>query len=103
MVSTWMRAARASTRKVTTLTLAHQVLYASVMSSVKRKTIEQAILYDVNDHGLDNWVASIQETFLIITLGSRADARRYDVEDAIVLRRRARAVGRELGMIVEEA
>ena len=58
------------------------------------------ILYDVNDHSLTAYVASVQETFLIATMGTRAEARGYTEEHACELVRLFRGVGRTMKMEV---
>lgn len=52
-------------------------------------TNDTVILRDTNNHSIDQYVAGIQEPFGIVTLGTRDQARRYKLEDAVTLIRLA--------------
>jgi hypothetical protein len=58
-------------------------------------SLESVILYDTNDHSMNNYVSSVQEQFLIVALGPKSEARGYTLDHATKLIRQLRAVGRE--------
>ena len=45
--------------------------------------MESVVLYDPNCHDIQNYVASIQEPFGIVTLATRQEARKYPLDAAV--------------------
>ncbi len=78
---------------------AHIASFASTpVTSFASTPVTSYVLFDLDDHGIDNYVSNVQEVHMIAALGPRKHARSYTDDHALHLIRKFRGLGRHFAM-----
>jgi hypothetical protein len=71
---------------------------AAHIASFAATPVSSYVLFDLDDHSIDNYVSNVQEVHMIAALGPRKHARSYTDDHALHLIRKFRGLGRHFAM-----